>query len=225
MNYRILLVEDDNSIREIIEDCFESKEPAISVTSADNGNDGLSKALKEDFNAIILDVMLPGIDGFSVIRSIRKKKDVPVIFLTARGREDDVLNGYALGCDDYIVKPFMPNALYAKILALIKRDRKEMKSAEKIIGDISLNSYTLSVKVKGKEIELPPIEFGILSYFFEHPDWVISRDTFLDRVWGCDYFGSDRVVDNHIKKLRKSLGDAGKQIKTVISKGYKLEGR
>lgn len=222
MAYRILLIEDDCEIREIIEDCFSVKDEPIEVISVDNGNLGLDMACNEVFDAIILDVMLPGIDGFSIMRGIRRKKDVPVIFLTARGREEDILFGYELGCDDYVVKPFLPNALYAKTIALIKRDRKEMLNSIKCCGAISMDSRSFSVCVNGRSIELPPIEYKLLAYFMDHKDWVIDRNTLLDKVWGSDFYGNDRVVDNHIKKLRAYLGDAGTQIKTVISHGYKL---
>ena len=222
MSYKILLVEDDSSIREIIEDSFGCKEPAISVTSRDNGTDALFTALNEDFDAIILDVMLPDIDGFSIMRSIRKSKDVPVIFLTARGREEDIIYGYELGCDDYIIKPFVVNTLYLKVLALIKRDKKEVISSEHTIGKISINEHTFTVKADGKEVELPNIEYKMLCLFFNHPNFVFTRNALLDNIWGLDYYGSDRVVDNHIKKLRGLLGEAGSQIKTVISKGYKF---
>ncbi len=225
MSYKVLLVEDDPSIREIIEDSFGCKEPFIAITSRDNGTDGLSTALSADFDAIILDIMLPGLDGFSVMRSIRAAKDVPVIFLTARGREEDVMYGYELGCDDYIVKPFNVSTLYMKVLALIKRDRGEVISYEKTIGKITLNEHTLSVRVCDEEIKLPNIEYKMLCFFVRHPNTVFTRDELLDRIWGADYFGSDRVVDNHIKKLRAFLKDGGSQIKTVISKGYRLTER
>ncbi|MBQ8410620.1 MAG: response regulator transcription factor [Ruminiclostridium sp.] len=223
MTYRILLVEDDRQIREVIEDYFSAKsEGEINIVTAEDGDKGLSLINGEEFDLIMLDIMLPGIDGFSLCREIRSKSIVPVLFLTARGREEDILYGYELGCDDYIVKPFSPAELFAKVNALLKRAKGMVIEKELVCGDIRMNLITLQVTAKGKPTELAPKEFALLKYLMEHKNWVIDRDTLLNKIWGIDYFGSDRVVDNHIKKLRKALGDAGGQIKTVITKGYKL---
>lgn len=223
MTYRILLVEDDRQIREVIEDYFSAKsEGEINIVTAEDGDKGLSLINGEEFDLIMLDIMLPGIDGFSLCREIRSKSIVPVLFLTARGREEDILYGYELGCDDYIVKPFSPAELFAKVNALLKRAKGMVIEKELVCGDIRMNLITLQVTAKGKPTELAPKEFALLKYLIEHKNWVIDRDTLLNKIWGIDYFGSDRVVDNHIKKLRKALGDAGGQIKTVITKGYKL---
>ncbi len=223
MTYRILLVEDDRQIREVIEDYFSAKsEGEINIVTTEDGDKGLSLINGEEFDLIMLDIMLPGIDGFSLCREIRSKSIVPVLFLTARGREEDILYGYELGCDDYIVKPFSPAELFAKVNALLKRAKGMVIEKELVCGDIRMNLITLQVTSKGKPTELAPKEFALLKYLMEHKNWVIDRDTLLNKIWGIDYFGSDRVVDNHIKKLRKALGDAGGQIKTVITKGYKL---
>ena len=223
MTYRILLVEDDRQIREVIEDYFSAKsEGEINIVTAEDGDKGLSLINGEEFDLIMLDIMLPGIDGFSLCREIRSKSIVPVLFLTARGREEDILYGYELGCDDYIVKPFSPAELFAKVNALLKRAKGMVIERELVCGDIRMNLITLQVTANGRPAELAPKEFALLKYLIEHKNWVIDRDTLLNKIWGIDYFGSDRVVDNHIKKLRKALGDAGGQIKTVITKGYKL---
>lgn len=223
MSYRVLLVEDDNQIREVIEDYFSAKgEGEITVVSAQDGGKGLALAKEQDFDLIMLDIMLPEIDGFSLCREIRRDSIVPILFLTARGREEDILYGYELGCDDYIVKPFSSAALYAKVTALLRRSKGTVITKELVCGKISLDLVTFRVTACGKEVELAPKEFALLKYFIEHKNWVIDRDTLLNKIWGYDYFGSDRVVDNHIKKLRKALGEAGGQIKTVITKGYKL---
>ncbi len=222
MAYRILLVEDDNSIREVISDFFSGKADSPELVTASDGTSGLELIESGGFDLIMLDVMLPGIDGFSLCRTARRKSDVPILFLTARAREEDVLYGYELGCDDYIVKPFSLAELYAKTQALLKRSNGMVLKRELVCGSISLNPVTLTVSVDGKELELPPKEFALLKYLMEHKGWVVDRNTLLDRIWGYDYFGGDRTVDNHIKKLRKSLGDAGGQIKTVIKTGYKL---
>lgn len=223
MTYRVLLVEDDNQIREVIEDYFSDKsDGTISIVTAQDGDKGLKLIQNQEFDLIMLDIMLPGIDGFSLCREIRKNSIVPVLFLTARGREEDILYGYEIGCDDYIVKPFSPVELYAKVNAQLKRAKGMVITKEIICGDIRMNLITLQVTACGETIELAPKEFSLLKYLLEHKNWVIDRDTLLNKIWGYDYFGSDRVVDNHIKKLRKALRNAGSQIKTVITKGYKL---
>ena len=222
MAYRILLVEDDSSIREVISDYFSGKGDDMTLIMAADGSEGLELIGSGEFDLIMLDVMLPNIDGFSLCRDIRRKSDVPVMFLTARAREEDVLYGYELGCDDYIVKPFSLAELYAKVQALLKRSKGMVLKKELVCGRIRLDPVTLTVVSDGREVELAPKEFAILKYLMEHKNWAVDRDTLLSRIWGYDYFGGDRTVDNHIKKLRRSLGSAGDQIKTVIKKGYKI---
>lgn len=223
MQYSVLLVEDDAQIREIITDSFSEKSSdTIKITTADNGETGLELAGSAEFDLIILDVMLPGIDGFSIMRSIRKRSDVPVIFLTARSREEDILYGYELGCDDYVTKPFSTATLYAKVLALINRDKRTVTSHVISCGVISVDTRALSVFVSDEEITLPPVEYRLLMCLLQNKGWVVDRERLLNNVWGQDYYGGTRVVDNHIKKLRQLLKDGGKQIKTVISQGYKI---
>ncbi|MBP3272940.1 MAG: response regulator transcription factor [Ruminococcus sp.] len=223
MAYKVLLVEDDPQIREVITDFFSQKND-IDLMTAEDGNKGLDLIYENSFDLLMLDIMLPGIDGFSICREVRAKSIVPILFLTARGREEDIRYGYDLGCDDYIVKPFSLTALYGKACALIKRSKGTMLDRSMVCGQIKLDPVTLTVSVNGEQIELPPKEYALLKYLMEHENWVVDRDTLLNRVWGADYFGSDRVVDNHIKKLRKALGSSGSQIKTVITKGYKITG-
>lgn len=224
MNYRILLVEDDPQIREIIRDYFSAqKEDEIELTCARDGEEGEERIAEAQYDLAILDVMLPGVDGFELCRRIRKTNMVSVIFLTAKGREEDKLRGYLLGCDDYVVKPFSLAVLYAKVQALIKRDKGMVLSCVLHVGDIELDVARCTVKVKGKAIELPPKEQALLRCLMEKKGHVFSRDELLDRVWGYDFEGTDRVVDNHVKKLRGHLGTAGRQIKTVMKKGYKME--
>ena len=223
MQYNVLLVEDDAQIREIITDSFSEKSSdTIKITTADNGETGLELTESTEFDLIILDVMLPGIDGFSIMRSIRKRSDVPVIFLTARSREEDILYGYELGCDDYVTKPFSTATLYAKVLALINRDKRTVTSHVISCGVISVDTRALSVSVSGEEIALPPVEYRLLMCLLQNKGWVVDRERLLNTVWGQDYYGGTRVVDNHIKKLRQLLKEGGKQIKTVISQGYKI---
>ena len=222
MAYRILLVEDDEQIREVITDYFASKDSVITIETASDGDVGLELLRANEYDLIMLDVMLPGTDGFSLCRYIRQSSSVPVLFLTARGREEDKLFGYDLGCDDYIVKPFSLAELYAKTNAMLRRAKGMTLSRSMTCGKISLDPVKMTVAVDGVPVELPPKEYEILKYLMEHKEWVIDRETLLNHVWGYDYFGGDRVVDNHIKKLRKALGKEGCRIKTVISKGYKL---
>ncbi len=223
MAYHILLVEDDAQIREVIEDFFTAKsEGEIQLYIAKDGTEGLAAAYEREFDLCLLDIMLPGANGFEICRAIRQSSIVPIIFLTARGREEDVLYGYHLGCDDYIVKPFSLAELYAKVLALIKRAKGMVACAQMTCGEIVLNPVRFTVAVSGAVIELPPKQYALLKYLMENKDRVIERELLLTRIWGYDYEGNERVVDNHVKKLRKALGTAGAQIKTVMKKGYKI---
>ena len=218
---KILLVEDDQQICKVIQKYFSDRETEI--TSVTDGQAAIQLVEHDisDYSLVLLDIMLPGTDGFTICRSIRQNSDIPVIFITAKGREEDILHGYALGCDDYIVKPFLLSALYAKSCALVKRTQQ---STDTVLtcGEITLDTKKLTCCVNRQEVELTPKGFAILYYMMEHKGWVIDRDTLLNKVWGDDYFGIDRVVDNHMKRLRKALGSAGGQIHTVFGRGYKL---
>lgn len=223
MKYSMLIVEDDAQIREIIEDYFTSKkENVFEVFKAENGLVAEQMIGENEYDLILLDVMLPYLDGFSLCKMIRKKSDVPVIFLTARTLEEDVLLGFETGCDDYVTKPFSLVALYAKSIALLNRAKGTVLNESLTIGKISINPKSMEVIANGSKVELAPKEFELLLYLARHKNWVVERDTLLNAIWGYEYEGGDRVVDNHIKKLRKNLGSAGEQIKTVISKGYKI---
>lgn len=224
MQYHILLVEDDSQIQEIIEDYFSEKgAEQIKLHIAKDGETGMEKIYEREYDLVILDVMLPGIDGFELCKQLRKESICPIIFLTARGREEDILYGYDLGCDDYIVKPFSPAELYAKVQALLKRAKGMVGVKVLTCGNISLNPAKLHVEVSGNIVELPPKQYALLKYLMEHKGRVVERENLLTRIWGYDYDGNERVVDNHIKKLRKALGSEGSRIKTVFTKGYKLE--
>lgn len=220
--YQVLLVEDDAQIREVITEYFNGKEE-IQISVARDGEEGLDLVYETEYDLVLLDVMMPGLDGFQLCREIRKSSIVPIIFLTARGREEDVLYGYDLGCDDYIVKPFSLAELYAKVKALLNRSKGLVGTKLLQCGKISVNPATLTVTVEGKEVILPPKEYSILKYLLEHKGALVERETLLTRIWGYDYEGNERVVDNRIKNLRKELGDAGKQIRTIITKGYRME--
>lgn len=223
MNFRVLIVEDDPVISSMTKDYFVSKSSGeMTVETAAGGTEAVEKLNDESFDLVLLDVMLPDIDGFSVCRILRQKSSVPVIFITARAREEDRLFGYDIGCDDYVTKPFSLAELYAKSRAMLKRVSGNVVNSELICGNIKIDTQSHQVTVSGTNIDLPLKEFEILRYLIRNKNQVIGRDMILDVIWGRDYFGRDRVVDNHIRKLRNALGTDGKQIKTVIGKGYKI---
>lgn len=225
MAFRILLVEDDAELREIIADYFTDKsQGAYHLDFAATGGEGQQKCMEDDYDLVLLDVMLPEVDGFAICRELRKSSEVPIIFVTARHKEADRLHGYLLGGDDYIAKPFSLAELYAKATALIKRTKGMVRSEIMIAGSIKLDPYRYTVYVNDEEVILAPMEFALLKTLMENQGRVVSRESLLIRVWGYDFEGNDRVVDNHIRKLRRSLGTAARQIKTVIKIGYKLEG-
>ncbi len=222
--YRILLVEDDVQICEVITEYFHNK-GEMQITVAYDGEEGLEYVYEKEYDLLLLDVMMPRLTGFELCKEIRKESMVPIIFLTARGREEDVLYGYDLGCDDYIVKPFSLAELYAKIKALLNRSKGLVGKQLLQCGEITMNPATFTVTVSDEEIVLPPKEYSILKYLLEHKGELVQRETLLTRIWGYDYEGNERVLDNRMKNLRKELGDAGKQIRTIITKGYRLENR
>lgn len=221
--YRVLLVEDDSQIREVIGDYFGRREK-IALDLAQDGNMGLTKILNEEYDLIILDVMMPGIDGFELCRIIRKRSDIPVVFLTGKVREEDVLYGYELGADDYIVKPFSIAILYSKLMALLERTTA-VHEERKIItsGEITLDPLKLEVTVSGSTVDLPPKEYQILKYMMEHPGVAVTRRLLLAVAWGGDDFISERVIDNRVKNLRKLLRKEGSRIKTLIGVGYRFD--
>ena len=221
--YRVLLVEDDSQIREVIGDYFGRREK-ITLDFAEDGNAGLSKILNESYDLIVLDIMMPGLDGFELCKIIRKRSDVPVVFLTGKVREEDVLYGYELGADDYIVKPFSLAILYSKLLALLERTAQEVQK-HKILssGQISLDPVRFEVKVADEVVDMPPKEYQILKYMMEHPGVAITRRLLLAVAWGGDDFISERVIDNRVKNLRKILKKEGSRIKTLIGVGYRFD--
>lgn len=225
MAYKILLVEDDAELREIITDYFMAKSQGVfNIESAKTGDEGLDKIIENEYDLILLDVMLPEVDGFTICKELRKDSDVPIIFITAKHNEQNRLYGYNLGCDDYVSKPFSLAELYAKVMALIRRSKGLVRDEVMTVGKIRLDPFRYTVYVDEAEVTLRPKEYGILKILMENHQKVMSREILLIRVWGYDFDGNERIIDNHIKKLRKSLGEAGTQIKTVIKVGYKLEG-
>lgn len=220
---KILLVEDDIHISEVIHDYFVRESGGqMYVEVAYNGDDGLDSFMMETFDLVLLDIMLPGMDGFAVCREMRRHSMVPILFLTARDSERDIMLGYDLGCDDYIVKPFSLATLYAKCKALIRRAKGANRNGDLVCGAISMNPSKYMAKIDGMEVDLAPKEFALLKILLENKGNVVTRERLLVDIWGYDYEGSDRCVDNHVRKLRESIGSAGKQIKTVIGKGYQI---
>lgn len=222
--YRFLLVEDDRNIRELIVNYFTKKDKgAFEVDIAADGQTGLVKAYENHYDLLLLDVMLPELDGFEICREIRRESDVPIMFITARADESDILNGYALGCDDYVVKPFPLPVLYEKVNALIKRSKGLVRSKVHSVGSLSLNPNNGMVICSEEEVKLTAREYAILKVLLENKGIVISREQLLDMVWGYNNDTDERVLDTHMRNLRKALGENGKLIKTVIRRGYKIE--
>lgn len=222
--YSILLVEDDRNIRNIIVNYITKKEKDVySVDVAADGQTGLEKAYENNYDLLLLDVMLPELDGFSICREIRRESDVPIMFITARANEADMLNGYALGCDDYVVKPFPLPVLYGKVNALIKRSKGLVRSKIFSTGNLSLNPNNGMVINGGEEVKLTAREYGILKVLIENKGKIICRERLMDIVWGYNSGTDERVLDTHMRNLRKALGANGKLIKTVVRRGYKIE--
>jgi DNA-binding response OmpR family regulator len=224
MDYHILVAEDEPKIRMILQDYFHSR--GDRVTPAENGLQALELAQQQTYDAVLLDIMMPELDGLSVCRCLRKESDVPIVFLTALSDEEDKLCGYELGADDYITKPFSLAVLYAKVSALIKRRRGNMRTDDLLTaGEIALRLSTRQVFSSGEEVKLTPKEYSLLECLLRHKNLVLSREQLLVKCWGYDYEGEARAVDTHIKRLREKLGESGSLIKTVIKAGYKLEVR
>lgn len=219
MEQRLLIVEDDCLIAEAAADYFASK--GWLVKTEENGIRALERLKRESFHLILLDVMLPFMDGFSLCKKIRQDSDVPVIFITARAMEEDKLNGYSLGADDYVTKPFSLPVLYAKAMALTGRIQGKTPFLE--AGTLKVDGKSRKVWKQGELLSLPPKEYDMLVFFLENQGRIYSREQLLIRFWGYDFDGSERVVDNHIKKLRKAIGSCGCSIQTVPKSGYRLE--
>ncbi len=222
--FEILLVEDDKNIREVIYDFFDDKSKGkMRIDMAEDGMTALEKAYEKIYDLLILDIMLPELDGFSVCREVRKQSDVPIIFITARAAQEDVLNGYALGCDDYIVKPFSLPVFYQKVEALIRRSKGLVRSQTLSAGSLTLNPNNGILKSNNIELNITATEYKILKILLENKGTVVSREKLFLSIWGYDSDKNERVLDSHIKNLRKALGNNSYLIKTVIRRGYKIE--
>ena len=218
----ILVVDDESRIRKLLRDFFTAK--GYQILEAEDGEKAI-EVFEENRNKIkliLLDVMMPKLDGWSVLRKIRQESNLPVIMLTARGEEQDELFGFELGVDEYISKPFSPKILVARVEAILKRvygDTKQLKDYDGIVID----QEGRSVKVDGKPIDLSLREYELLKYLLDNENIALSRDKILNNVWNYDYYGDSRTIDSHIKKIRHKLGKKGKYIETVRGIGYKFE--
>lgn len=223
MMYKILLVEDDKNISEMLCDYFTEKSSnRILIDVADNGKKGADMVYENTYDLLLLDIMLPQLDGFEICKEVRRFSDVPIMFITARCAQEDILTGYALGCDDYIVKPFSLPVFYNKVNALIKRSKGLVRSPLLKSGTLSLNPNNGIVISDEKEINLPAKEYSILKALLENKGCVVSRDALIKAAWGYDSEVDERALDTHIKNLRKALGDNSKMIKTVVKRGYRI---
>ncbi|HOR85506.1 MAG TPA: response regulator transcription factor [Bacillota bacterium] len=222
---KILLVEDEDRIREMIKEYLENE--GFIVTEAIDGADALEKFKSFEYDMMVLDVMLPRVDGWSVCREVRRTSSIPMLMLTARGEEYDRLFGFELGVDDYIVKPFSPKELVARMKAVLKRSRNAAGngfSAELFeYKGLSVNISSRRVAIDGKNIDMTPKEFDLISFFVKNRDRVFTREQLLNQVWGYEFGGDYRTVDTHIKMLRESLGEYRGLIVTVWGVGYRFE--
>ena len=221
MNKSILIVEDELRIRFLLRDYLMKEN--FNVFEASDGEEGLIAFSNQKIDLVILDIMMPKMDGITMLEKLREVSTVPVILLTAKGEEEDKLQGYDYGADDYITKPFSPKVLIAKVKALLKRTRDNLDSSYQEFNGLTINKLSHEVKVDGTEILLSPKEYELLVYLITNEGIALSRDNILDNVWGLDYYGDIRTVDTNIKRLREKLLSKSNCIVTVRGSGYKFE--
>lgn len=219
---KILVVDDESRMRKLVKDFLERE--GFEVLEAGDGMEAMEIFYEEkEIALIILDVMMPKMDGWQVCREVRQSSKVPIIMLTARSEERDELQGFDLGIDEYISKPFSPKILVARVEAVLRRTHGIDASSVRDAGGIEIDKSAHMVKIDGKEIDLSFKEFELLTYFVENQGIALSREKILNNVWNYDYFGDARTIDTHVKKLRNKLGDKGNYIKTIWGMGYKFE--
>lgn len=219
---KILVVDDESRMRKLVRDFLERE--GYQVLEAGDGLEAMELFYEEkDIALLILDVMMPKMDGWQVCREIRQSSKVPIIMLTARSEERDELQGFQLGVDEYISKPFSPKILVARVGAILRRSRVVSEEAVTDAGGIFIDKAAHMVKIDGQEIDLSFKEFELLTYFVENQGIALSREKILNNVWNYDYFGDARTIDTHVKKLRSKLGEKGNYIKTIWGMGYKFE--
>ena len=223
--YKILVVDDEEMIRSIISKyaVFEGH----SVVEAADGMEAVKLCREESFDIVIIDIMMPELDGFSACREIRKFSDIPIIMLSARGEEYDRINGFELGVDDYVVKPFSPKELMLRVEAVMKRVSSPSKDQSSndifTLGELKADLTARIVYIKGERVELSPKEYDLFFYMLKNRNIALSREKLICDVWGYDYFGDDRTLDTHIKLLRRSLGECAKYIVTLRGMGYRFD--
>jgi len=221
-NIKVLMVDDESRMRKLVSDFLTRK--GYIVIEAGDGEEALDRFYADkDISLVILDVMMPKMNGLDVCREIRKNSKVPIIMLTAKSDESSELNGFECGADEYIAKPFSPKILTARVDALIRRSYSIDSSEVTDVGGIIIDKAAHIVKIDGQEIDLSFKEFELLTYFVDNKGLALSREKILNNVWNYDYFGDARTIDTHVKKLRKKLGDKGDYIKTIWGMGYKFE--
>ena len=219
---KILVVDDEDRMRKLVRDFLVRKQ--YEVVEASNGEEAVDVFVESnDIDLIILDVMMPKMDGWEACREIRKISKVPIIMLTAKSEEKDELQGFDCGADEYVSKPFSPKILTARVDALIRRTYQIDSSEVYEIGGIEIDKAAHIVRIDGKEIDLSFKEFELLTYFVENKGIALSREKILNNVWNYDYFGDARTIDTHVKKLRKKMGEKGDCIRTIWGMGYKFE--
>lgn len=219
---KILVVDDEQRIREIIKEYAEFN--GFQVTQAEDGMDAVEKVRNEDFDIIIMDIMMPKLDGYSACKEIKKTKEIPVIMLSARGEEYDKLFGFEIGVDDYVVKPFSPKELMARIRAVLNRVQNSRKTEDIITYETLVINFTArEVTIDGEKVQMTPKEYDLLFYMVRNMNIALSREKLLEEVWGFDFYGDDRTVDTHIKMLRNSLKQYRNLIVTLRGMGYKFE--
>ena len=220
---RLLIVDDEQNIREVIREYSEFN--GHEVTEAADGMSAVGLCKLNDYDLIVMDIMMPKLDGYSACKEIRKTKDIPIIMLSARGEEYDKLFGFELGIDDYVVKPFSPKELMARINAVLSRKSGASAPVSEVMtfNGLEINIPARTVTVDGKNVELTPKEYDLLFYLVENKNIALSRDKLLSDIWGYDFFGDDRTIDTHIKNLRNNLGPYRDFIVTLRGVGYKFE--
>lgn len=219
---KILIVDDEEKICEVLKEYAEFE--GYEAEFAKDGMQAVSLCRQKDFDAIVMDVMMPKLDGYSACKEIKKQKDIPVLMLSARGEEYDKLFGFEIGIDDYVVKPFSPKEVMARLKVIISRRNKDENEEEKYKFDgLVVDMRGRNVEVDGKKVEMTPKEYDLLFYLVKNKNIALSREKLLSEVWGYDFYGDDRTVDTHIKMLRNSLGDYREYIVTMRGLGYKFE--
>ena len=216
---KILIVDDEELIRNVIKE-YLTQEGYI-IDEASDGEIAVNKAINNNYDLIVMDIMMPNKDGFSAVKEIKEKKNIPFIMLSARGEEYDKLTGFDLGIDDYMTKPFSPKELVARIKAVLKRTNKE--EDKYVFNTLIIDDKAHEVLVDDKKINLTPKEYDLLKYLIKNNNIALSREQLLSAIWGYDFYGDDRTIDTHIKTLRKNLGKYGDLIVTVRGMGYKFE--